>query len=220
MMKPLVILTFLGMILSLYLALIYAPTEAVMGHIQRIFYFHMGAAWVATIAFTVVFIASIQYLRKESRFWDILALSSAEIGVLFTTLTIITGSIWAKPIWGTWWTWDPQLTTTFILWILYIAYLMLRSATGSNLKKAKFAAVFGIIVFIDLPLVYLSVRLMRGISPVVFGGRGGGIAPQMMVALVVCLIAFTLLYVVLLKERMAIEGMKDEVARLRVEEME
>ncbi len=220
MMKPLVILTFLGMILSLYLALIYAPTEAVMGHIQRIFYFHMGAVWVATIAFTVVFIASIQYLRKESRFWDILALSSAEIGVLFTTLTIITGSIWAKPIWGTWWTWDPQLTTTFILWILYIAYLMLRSATGSNLKKAKFAAVFGIIAFIDLPLVYLSVRLMRGISPVVFGGRGGGIAPQMMVALVVCLITFTLLYIVLLKGRMTIEGMKDEVARLRVEEME
>jgi heme exporter protein C len=97
---------------------------------------------------------------------------------------------------------------------------MLRSATGSNLKKAKFAAVFGIIAFIDLPLVYLSVRLMRGISPVVFGGRGGGIAPQMMVALVVCLIAFTLLYIVLLKGRMAIEGMKDEVARLRVEEME
>ena len=219
-MKPLVALTLFGMILSLYLALIYAPTEAVMGHIQRIFYFHMGAVWVATIAFTVVFIASIQYLRKESRFWDILALSSAEIGVLFTTLTIITGSIWAKPIWGTWWTWDPQLTTTFILWILYIAYLMLRSATGSNLKKAKFAAVFGIIAFIDLPLVYLSVRLMRGISPVVFGGRGGGIAPQMMVALVVCLITFTLLYIVLLKGRMTIEGMKDEVARLRVEEME
>ncbi len=219
-MKPLVALTLFGMILSLYLALIYAPTEAVMGHIQRIFYFHMGAVWVATIAFTVVFIASIQYLRKESRFWDILALSSAEIGVLFTTLTIITGSIWAKPIWGTWWTWDPQLTTTFILWILYIAYLMLRSATGSNLKKAKFAAVFGIIAFIDLPLVYLSVRLMRGISPVVFGGRGGGIAPQMMVALVVCLIAFTLLYIVLLKGRMAIEGMKDEVARLRVDEVE
>jgi heme exporter protein C len=197
---------------------IYAPTEAVMGHIQRIFYFHMGAVWVATIAFTIVFIASIKYLRKESRFWDILALSSAEIGVLFTTLTIITGSIWAKPIWGTWWTWDPQLTTTFILWILYIAYLMLRSATGSNFKKAKFAAIFGIIAFIDMPLVYLSVRLMRGISPVVFGGRGGGISPSMMTTLVVCLITFTLLYIVLLRERMSIEGMRDEVARLKPEE--
>jgi heme exporter protein C len=218
MMKPLMILTFLGMILSLYLAFIYAPTEVVMGHIQRIFYFHMGAVWVATIAFTVVFIASIQYLRKESRFWDILALSSAEIGILFTTLTIITGSIWAKPVWGTWWTWDPQLTTTFILWILYVAYLMLRSATGSNLKQAKFAAVFGIIAFIDLPLVYLSVRLMRGISPVVFGGRGGGIAPRMMFTLAVCLITFTILYTVLLKHRMNVEEMKDEVARLKLEE--
>jgi heme exporter protein C len=217
-MKLLAGMTFLGMIASLYMAFIYAPTEAVMGHIQRIFYFHMGAVWVATISFTVVFIASIQYLRKESRFWDILALSSAEIGVLFTTLTIITGSIWARPVWGKWWTWDPQLTTTFILWILYVAYLMLRSATGSNLKRAKFAAVYGIIAFIDLPLVYLSVRLMRGISPVVFGSGGGGIAPQMMVTLVVCLITFTLLYIVLLRERMSIEGMRDEVARLKLEE--
>lgn len=211
-------LTFVGMVASLYMAFIYAPTEEIMGNIQRIFYFHMGAVWVATIAFTVVFIASIQYLRKQTRFWDIMAYSSAELGVLFTTLTIITGSIWAKPVWGTWWTWDPQLTTTFILWILYIVYLILRSSAGSDVKKAKFAAVFGIIAFIDLPLVYASARLMRGISPVVFGGRGGGIVPQMMVALLVCLITFTLLYIVLLKQRMDIEEMKDEVTRLKLEE--
>lgn len=217
-MKLLMGLTFVGMIASLYMAFIYAPTEMVMGNIQRIFYFHMGAVWVATIAFTVVFIASIQYLRKQTRFWDIMTYSSAEIGVLFTTLTIITGSIWAKPVWGTWWTWDPQLTTTFILWILYIVYLILRSSAGSDVKKAKFAAVFGIIAFLDLPLVYASARLMRGISPVVFGGRGGGIAPQMMVALLVCLITFTLLYIVLLKQRMDIEEMKDEVTRMKLEE--
>jgi len=217
-MKLLMCLTFVGMIASLYTAFIYAPTEEIMGNIQRIFYFHMGAVWVATIAFTVVFIASIQYLRKGTRFWDIMAYSSAEIGVLFTTLTIITGSIWAKPVWGTWWTWDPQLTTTFILWILYIVYLILRSSAGSDVKKAKFAAVFGIIAFLDLPLVYASARLVRGISPVVFGGRGGGIAPQMMVSLLVCLITFTLLYIVLLKQRMDIEEMKDEVTRMKLEE--
>ena len=217
-MKLLMGLTFVGMIASLYMAFIYAPTEMVMGNIQRIFYFHMGAVWVATIAFTVVFIASIQYLRKQTRFWDIMAYSSAEIGVLFTTLTIITGSIWAKPVWGTWWTWDPQLTTTFILWILYIVYLILRSSAGNDVKKAKFAAVFGIIAFLDLPLVYASARLMRGISPVVFGDRGGGIAPQMMVALVVCIITFTLLYIVLLKQRMDIEEVKDKVTRLKLEE--
>ncbi len=158
MIKILLGLTFVSMIASLYSVFIYAPTEAVMGHIQRIFYFHMGTVWVATVAFIIVFIASIQYLRKETRFWDILAFTSAEIGVLFITLTIITGSIWAKPVWGTWWTWDPQLTTTFILWMLYIVYLILRSAAGNDSKKARYAAVFGIIAFLDLPLVYASAR--------------------------------------------------------------
>jgi heme exporter protein C len=217
-MRFLLSITFIGMIASLYTAFIYAPTEKIMGDIQRIFYFHMGAVWVATIAFTVVFIASIQYLRKGTRSSDILAYASAEIGVLFTTLTIITGSIWAKPVWGTWWTWDPQLTATFILWILYIVYLILRSSAGSDIKKAKFAAVFGIVAFIDLPLVYASARLMRGISPVVFGGRGGGIAPQMMIALLVSLITFTLLYIVLLKQRVILEDTKDEVAMMKLEE--
>jgi heme exporter protein C len=217
-MRLLIGLTFVGMVVSLYAAFIYAPTEKVMGPIQRIFYFHMGTVWVATVAFIIVFVASIQYLRKESRFWDILAYSSAEIGVLFITLTIITGSIWAKPVWGTWWTWDPQITTTFILWVLYIVYLILRSAAGSDIKKAKYAAVFGIIAFLDLPLVYASARLMRGISPVVFGGRGGGIAPEMMVALLINLVAFTLLFILLLKERIDVEKMKDEIARLKFEE--
>lgn len=211
-------LTFLGMIASLYAAFLYAPTEVVMGHIQRIFYFHMGTVWVATIAFIIVFVASIQYLRKESRFWDVLALSSAEVGVLFITLTIITGSIWAKPVWGTWWTWEPQLTTTFILWVLYIVYLVLRSSAGSDVKRAKYAAVFGIIAFLDLPLVYASARLMRGISPVVFGGRGGGVTHEMGIALLINLAAFTLLFLLILKERMGIEYMKDEIGRLKIEE--
>jgi heme exporter protein C len=214
----LLVLTFVSMIASLYSVFVYAPTEAVMGHIQRIFYFHMGTVWVATVAFIIVFIASIQYLRKETRFWDILAFTSAEIGVLFITLTIITGSIWAKPIWGTWWTWDPQLTTTFILWMLYIVYLILRSAAGNDLKKARYAAVFGIIAFLDLPLVYASARLMRGISPVVFGGRGGGIAPEMMVALLITLFAFTLLFIFILIERINLEKMKDDIARIKLEE--
>jgi len=188
-----------------------------MGHVQRIFYFHMGTVWVATIAFIIVFIGSIQYLRKQSRFWDILAYSSAEIGVLFISLTIITGSIWAKPVWGTWWTWDPQLTTTFILWILYVVYMILRSTAGNDEKKARFAAVFGIIAFLDLPLVYVSARLMRGISPVVFGPGGGGIDPKMMIALTVTLIAFTLLFILLLKQRVDIEKMKDIIASLKSE---
>ena len=217
-MRILTGLAFVGIVASLYAAFIYASTEAVMGPVQRIFYFHMGTVWVATIAFIIVFISSIQYLRKESHFWDVLALSSAEIGVLFITLTIITGSIWAKPVWGTWWTWDPQLTTTFVLWILYVVYLILRSSAGGDPRKAKYAAVFGIIAFLDLPLVYASARLMRGISPVVFGGSGGGIAPEMMVALLVNLVGFTLLFLLLLKQRIDIERMRDELSKLKLEE--
>lgn len=216
--KVLFALALIGLLSSLYTAFLYAPTEKVMGNIQRIFYFHMGSVWVATLAFVLVFVASIQYLRKESRSWDILAYCSAEIGVIFLTLTIITGSIWAKPVWNTWWTWDPQLTTTFILWVLYIAYLLIRSAAGDDVKKAKFSAVFAIIAFLDLPVVYISARVMRGISPVVFGGRGGGIAPKMMVALLVSLLSFTLLYVLLLGQRIHLEKMQDEVKRLRLRE--
>lgn len=218
MRRLLVILTFIGMAASLYAAFIYAPTEPKMGHIQRIFYFHMGTVWVATIAFIMVFVASIMYLWKGTRGWDILAYCSAELGVLFLTITIITGSVWAKPVWNTWWTWDPQLTTTFILWILYIVYLVLRASAGNDVKRAKFAAVFGIIAFIDLPLVYISVRVMRGISPVVFGPGGGGIAPEMMHALLINMASCTLLFILLLLERIDVERMGDELARLKLRE--
>lgn len=213
----LLILAFVGVIASIYTAFLYAPTEPQMGHIQRIFYFHMGTVWVATIAFIIVFVSSIMYLWKGTRKWDVRAYCSAELGVLFLTLTIITGSVWAKPIWGTWWTWDPQLTTTFILWILYIVYLVVRATAGNDTKKAKYAAVFAIIAFIDLPLVYISVRVMRGISPVVFGPGGGGIAPKMMDALLINLAACTILFVVLLLERIDLEHMKDRIARLKLE---
>jgi len=211
-------LTLLSMLASIWAVFIYAPTELVMGHIQRIFYFHMGSVWVATVAFVTVFISSIAYLKTEKRKWDILAFTSAELGVLFITFTLISGSIWAKPIWGTWWTWDPQLTTTFILWVLYVVYLLLRSTAGTDVKRAKYSAIFAIIAFIDLPLIYISVRVMRGISPVVFGGRGGGIAPGMWVALLLSLTAFSFLYVVMLRQRYGLEKMSDEVKALKARE--
>ncbi len=206
------------MLAAMYMAFIYAPTETKMGHIQRIFYFHIGSVWVATIGFIIVFVSSIMHLWKSSRKWDTLAYCSAELGVLFLTITIITGSIWAKPIWGTWWTWDPQLTTTFILWILYIVYLILHSSAGNDAKKSKYAAIFAIIAFIDLPLVYMSVRVMRGISPVVFGPGGGGIAPEMMNALLVSMLAFSLLFLLLLIERLDLMRMSDKLEKLKLSE--
>ena len=209
MRKILFFLTFALMVLGTWMTLFYAPTEVVMGHVQRIFYFHMGTVWAATVAFTVVFVASIYYLAKETAKWDTLAYCSAEIGVLLLTLTIITGSIWAKPVWGTWWTWDPQLTTTFILWVLYAVYLVLRSGAGGRGKKARYSAIFAIIAFVDLPVVYVSARIKRGISPVVFGPGGGGIDPAMMHTLLVVLLGFTLLFLLLLGERIRIMNMEN-----------
>jgi heme exporter protein C len=214
-MTVLIIISFICVIVSLYATFIYAPAEIIMGEIQRIFYFHMGTVWVATIAFIIVFISSILFLKNGKRKWDILALSSAEIGVVFITLTIITGSIWAKPVWGTWWTWDPQLTTTFILWILYISYLIIRSVAGDNVKQAKFAAVFSIIAFIDLPLVYISARIKRGISPVVFGSGGGGIEREMMITLLITIVACSLFFIILLKERINLERIRDDLKLIK-----
>lgn len=207
----LIIISFISVVVSLYATFIYAPTEVIMGEIQRIFYFHMGTVWVASVAFTIVFISSIMFLKNGKRKWDILSLSAAEIGVVFITLTIITGSIWAKPVWGTWWTWDPQLTTTFILWILYIVYLVIRSVAGDNLKQAKFAAVFSIIAFIDLPIVYISARIKRGISPVVFGPGGGGIEREMLITMLITMVACTLFFIILLRERINLENMRDNL---------
>lgn len=208
---------FLSMLAALYAALVYAPTEATQGDVQRIFYFHVPSAWVAFLAFFVVFTGSILYLWKKDRRWDILASCSAEIGVLFTTMVLLTGPLWGKPIWGTYWSWDPRLTTTLILWLIYVAYLMLRAYAGERTKGARMAAVLGIVGFVDVPLIHLSVLWWRSLHPLPVVIRAGGPAlPQsMLVSLMVSLLAFTLLYLYLLRERVHLEWMKDEVEALK-----
>src|SRR4030042_5901728 len=138
-------ISFLLMVAALYLVFIYVPTEATMGVVQRIFYFHVPVAWVAFLAFFVVFVGSILYLWKRESKWDILAYSSAEVGIVFTTLVLITGPLWAKPTWGVWWVWDARLTTTLVLWLIYLAYLMVRSFALEESQGARFAAVVGIV---------------------------------------------------------------------------
>ena len=135
-----------GVLVGLYLALLWAPTEAVMGDVQRIFYFHMPSAWVALgPSFTVVFVCSIVYLVKKDLRYDRIAAASAEIGVMFTTITLVTGPLWARPIWGAYWTWDPRLTTTLVLWFIFVAYLMLRASSSPGHKRARLCAVVGIV---------------------------------------------------------------------------
>lgn len=218
--KILIGLTFLSMLIALYAIFIYAPLEATMGLIQKIWYFHLAAAWIAFLAYFHVFLAGILYLWKRDRRFDILGRSSAEIGILFNTLVLITGSIWAKPVWGTWWTWDPRLSTTLILWILYIAYLMIRTSSEDDSKGARLAAVFGIVAFIDVPIVYMSIRWWRTIHPVVFKLKGTEVNPAMITTLLISLTAFTLFYFCLLHQRTSLEKIKDELESIKDKLME
>jgi heme exporter protein C len=196
---------------AVYMAFVYAPKEATMGNVQRIFYFHVGAAWTAFLAFFVVFLGGVAYLRTRDRRWDALALSSAEIGVVFTTIALAMGSIWAKPAWGAWWTWDPRLTTTTVLWLIYVSYLILRGTIDEPERRARFAAVVGIVGFVDVPIVFLSIRLWRTIHPVLVKSEGFDMAPQMVQALLAALLACTLLYAYLLVVRTSLERRRLEV---------
>jgi heme exporter protein C len=209
-------LTCLLLAAALYMIFFYVPTEETMGIIQRIFYVHVPAAWNAFLAFFVVMAASVQYLRTSSPAWDRLARASAEIGVLFCTMVLVTGPLWAKPVWNVWWTWDLRLTTTLVLWLMYVAYLMLRQFVEGE-RGATFAAVFGIIAFIDVPFVYMSIRWWRTLHPApVIGGRGqSGLEAPMLVTLFVCVAAMTLVYIYLLQHRIAIGRMGHDLEDIR-----
>ncbi|MBI2865450.1 MAG: cytochrome c biogenesis protein CcsA [Chloroflexi bacterium] len=210
-------LALIGIVEALFAALVYAPTEQSMGDVQRIFYFHVPSAWVAFLSFGVVFVGSIGYLWKRKRSLDILACSAAEIGVVFTTLVLITGPIWGKFAWGTWWTWDPRLTTTLILWLIYVSYLMLRGSIPEPSRRARVSAVLGIVGFVDVPIVYMAIRWWRTIHPLVFGNPdpNSGLDPIMLRAFMVSLTAFTFLFVYLLLQRLALEKSRDAVEELR-----
>jgi heme exporter protein C len=161
-----------------------------------VFYWHIPVAWVALLAFLCVFIASIAYLWKRTPFWDIVATTSAELGVVFTTLFLLTGSIWAKFAWGTWWTWDARLTSSLVLWIIYIAYFLLRAYIPGTEQRARFAAVFGILGFVDVPIVIMTLFVAKQMHPsdVAFHLD----KPQMILTLVTGVVAFTVLYCALL----------------------
>jgi heme exporter protein C len=200
------LLTLASMIAAIFMVFVYVPTEAQQGIVQRIFYFHVPCAWVAFAAFALVAISGVFYLWVGQQVWDDLGYAAAEIGMLFCTLVLITGSIWAKPIWGAWWTWDSRLTTTLILWLLYAGYLMLRMMADETPEAARLAAVVGIVAAADIPVIMVSVRLWRTIHPAVIVTRQGNHGledPRMVVALIVSLAAFTALGVWLLMLRFA-----------------
>jgi heme exporter protein C len=215
--RSLGVLTGTLMVAAIYMVFLYVPTEAEQGIVQRIFYFHVPCAWVAFAAFGMVAICGIFYLWLGSDIWDDLGYSAAEIGMVFCTLVLVTGSIWARPIWDTWWTWDSRLTTTLILWLLYGGYLMLRAMADDSPQVARFAAVIGIVAAADVPVVIVSVRLWRTIHPAVLVTRQGGHGlqdPRMVTTLLVSLAAFTTLFVWLLILRFATLRMRTRIATL------
>ena len=211
---------YITMIVATFLVFIYAPTEKMQGIVQKIFYFHVSSAITMSFAFFVVFVASIMYLWKSADWWDAVALSAAEIGVVFCTLVLITGPIWARPIWGTWWSWDPVLTLSLVLWLIYVAYLLLRIDAHDS-KRARFAAILGIAGFVDVPLVLWSVEKWRTLHPkpvlIQEGGTTGIESSAMLLTFVVCLGAFLLLFFYLLRERTSIAQSRHSLEVLRQE---
>src|SRR6266446_4344368 len=213
-------LTGLAMLAALVIVFLLVPTEREMGIVQRIFYFHVASAWVAFLGFFLVAGASAVYLWNGSRAADRLAEAAGEVGVLFCTLVLVTGPLWARPIWGVWWTWDPRLTMTLILWAIYASYLMLRAFGGEDETVRRYAAVLGIIGVLDIPLIMVSVRLLRGIHPAVITRNEGGsglVDPWMRVGLVVSALALVLLAAWLVMIRMRTTRLAEEVAALRRE---
>ena len=211
--STLLILGTVLMIAALYLIFVYVPTDKHTGIVQRIFYFHVPLAWISFLAFFVVFICSIIYLRRRTLKWDTFAHASAEIGILFTTLVLVTGPIWAKPVWGIWWTWDARLTATLVLWLVYIAYILVRNYAVTKEQGSRFAAVVGIVGFVDVPIVFIAVKLWRTQHPstIVFEG---GLTPEMVLTLLVSIAAFTVLYALLVIQSHSIKCLEGEVDSL------
>ncbi|MCT8136339.1 cytochrome c biogenesis protein CcsA [Anaerobacillus sp. CMMVII] len=207
-------------LVALYLAFIYTPIEVKMGVVQKIFYFHVASAWVAFFAFFIVAVFSIMYLVKRKRIYDIIAGVSAEIGVVYTAIVLTTGPIWGRSAWNTWWSWEPRLTTTLILFFMYIAYIMIRHMDGPWEKKARLGSVFGIISFINVPIVFMSIRWWNSkLHPVVLGEgaseSGGGLEPSMLFALIFTVFTMTVLYFVFLQKGVYIERLKIQAERLK-----
>jgi heme exporter protein C len=211
------VVTGVVMLVGLYMALLYAPMERTMGPVQRIFYYHVPAAWLAFFAFFLVFLFSFLYLMRGGKKWDSRASAAAEVGLLFCSINLITGPIWAKPVWGVWWTWDARLTLTLVLWLIYVGYLMLRHYMADAERRATFSAVLGIVGFIDVPLVYFSIRWWRTQhpQPVIAGGEDSGLDPVMWYTLLVCLAGFALLFACLFKKRLALQSLRDELDSLQ-----
>lgn len=197
-----------ALFVALWMALVWSPRDVAMGNVVRILYVHVANAWLAYLAFIVVFVASIGYLWTKKLGFDAVAVASAEIGVLFTGLTLVLGSIWARPTWGVWWSWEPRVVTTAVMFAMYVGYLLLRNLTDDLDRRATRAAVLGIVLVVDVPIVHLSVTWMNALHQlpsVLRPDLSPTLDPAMLASLIAMTIAFTFLYGYLMAARVEIE---------------
>ena len=201
-----------------YAVFFIAPDEATMHAIQRIFYFHASSGWAAMEGTGIVFFANVAYLRNRQPKWDWLAVSAVEVSLAFWSVVLVTGPIWAHPVWGIWWAWDWRLTLTLVLWILYVCYLVLRTLVADPERRAAVSAIFGIFVFLGVPLDYLSIRIFRTQhpQPVLFGGPNSGLDPSMVKVFFSCSALMTLLMILLVIERYRLERLRYEAEEMRL----
>jgi heme exporter protein C len=221
-LKSLDIFSIVVLLAAAYLALVYAPEEAVMGQVQRVFYFHVATAWTALLGFVAAGVAGVAYLASKDPKWDIVEVAAIEISLVFFLITIILGSIWARPIWNTWWTWDPRLTTAAVTELIYIAYFMLRQGIEDPGRRARFGAVYTIVGAISAPITFFAIRLFRTIHPVVIGSGDPSaqgtfaMVPGMKVAFFFALFAFTVIFVDLFWNRILLGRLASRVEQLKL----
>ncbi len=225
------ILAFVSLIVAMGTIFFYAPVEQTMGNVQRIFYFHVGSAWVGSVAFLVALIGGVLFLWRPDRKWDTMTTAAVEIGLVFYSMMIVSGSVWGKPAWNTWWLWSPRLTTVTIAWLAYAAYFMLRGAIDDEEKRARFSAVYVIVSFVTVILTFVSIRILRDIHPVMFGGAAesaqataqglqefsGLDSMRMVITLNVAVIAFTFTFVAWMLNRIRLQRLTDQAEGLKIQ---
>jgi len=222
-LKILDVVSIISIAAATYLALFFAPTEAVMGQVQRVFYFHIGTAWVAMLGFILAAVAGIAYLVTKNMLWDRFEVAAVEVSAMFFFITIALGSIWARPAWNTWWTWDPRLTTAAVTELIYIAYFMLRQGIEDPEKRARFGAVYSLLGGLSAPITFMVIRLFRTIHPVVIGSQsaaaqgGFSMTTNMRTTFFFALFAFTVLFIDLIWHRIRLGGLEEKVEQLKLE---
>ena len=213
------ILSVLLVFVAFLMAMFYAPLEKVMGQVQRVFYFHVATAWVGMLGFIVAAVVAIIYLKTKDLKWDVIGLAAVEISLVFFLIAIILGSVWARPAWGTWWTWEPRLTTAAILEMVYLAYLLLRQGIEDPERRARFGAVYTILGGLSVPLTFVSIRIFRTIHPVVIGGGGSekmSMTGPMVSTMLFCIAVFSLVFITMFWHRIRLGQFADQVEQQKM----